>query len=525
MVKELRLWKLFAILIMMGLASIQTRLFASTNEGIQIYKQNLKLSAEHKQKLADAISRYHSADNIWDVLRDEFSLPHYERHPAVQEKIDWLMNNQDYLIRSATRAAPYLYYILQQVKKRHLPAEIVLLPIIESGYNPFSLSNVGAAGIWQLMPNTATGLGVKQDTWYDGRRDIIASTRGALTYLVYLQNFFEGNWLLALAAYNTGEGNVLSAIRKNIRYGLNTDFWSLPVAQQTKDYVPSLLALAVIISHPEEYPVYFPPVKNAPYLAQVEVGKHINLKHAASLAGISYEKLMILNPGFNRPATRKSYKLVLPIENIEQFAENLALSPLNKIKWIHYKVKRGDKLLTIAKHFKTTVPDIRKMNHLTKSDLQTGTNLLIPNTEQQEVATKTVTKKTSAIIKKLAHFKLKKVKEYKLQPGDTIYIVRKEDTLKSIAQRFHVSINAIKLANQLSRDRITIGTQLIIPTHRLEKILQPGDTIYMVRRGDTIQKIANRFRTSEAALRLANLIDDTSLREGEKIVVPTHMQG
>lgn len=513
------------MLITMGL---QTHLFAAPNEGIQLYKQNVKLSAEHKQKLAAAISRYHSADNLWDVLRDEFSLQHYDYHPAVQEKIDWFMNNQDYLMRSAARAAPYLYYILQQVRKRHLPAEIVLLPIIESGYNPFSLSSVGAAGIWQLMPNTATGLGVKQDIWYDGRRDIIASTRGALSYLVYLQNFFEGNWLLAFAAYNTGEGNVLSAIKKNIRYGIDTDFWSLPVAQQTKDYVPSLLALAVIISHPEQYPVYFPTVKNAPYLAQVEVGKHITLKHAASLAGISYEKLMILNPGFNRPATRKSYKLVLPIENIEQFAENVALSPVHKINWIHYKVKRGDKLLTVAKRFKTTVAAIRKLNHLSKPELQNGMNLLIPHTEPppKVLASKPAHKKAhTPLIKKLAQLKSIPTNHYQLQPGDTVYVVRKKDHLKRIAQHFRVTTHAIKLANQLKNDRVRVGKQLIIPTHHFENILQPGDTIYMVRRGDTIRKIANKFRTTEAAVRLANLIDDTTLREGEKLIVPTHMRG
>jgi membrane-bound lytic murein transglycosylase D len=225
--------------------------FASLSvEGIQIYQKNLQ-SPEHKQMLAEDITRYRNADNLWDVLREEFTLPHYEDNPAVQEKIEWYMNNQDFLLRSATRAAPYLYYILQQVKKRHLPAELVLLPIIESGYNPFAISNMGAMGIWQMMPDTASGLGIKRDSWYDGRRDVIASTRAALNYLAYLQSFFDGNWLLAIAAYNTGEGNVLAAIRRNIREGYGTDFWSLPVAQQTKDYVPRLLALAVIISHPD----------------------------------------------------------------------------------------------------------------------------------------------------------------------------------------------------------------------------------------------------------------------------------
>ena len=279
--------KFFVILI----CSLSDEVLAASNsEGIQEYQKNLHLSPIHKQKLADDITRYRNADNLWDVLRDEFALPHYEKNYAVQAKIEWFMNNQDYLLRSASRAAPYLYYISQQVRKRHLPAELVLLPIIESGYNPFSVSNMGASGIWQLMPDTASGYGVKRDWWYDGRRDVIASTRAALNYLSYLQSFFEGNWLLAIAAYNTGEGNVLAAIKRNIRDGRDTDFWSLPVAQQTRDYVPSLLALAVIISHPEKYPVYFPPIQSAPYLAQVEVGTQINLKHAATLAGTQQPK-------------------------------------------------------------------------------------------------------------------------------------------------------------------------------------------------------------------------------------------
>src|SRR3990167_1689774 len=361
---------------------------ASSIEGIQIYQKNIRAFSERKQKLDDDINRYRHADNLWDALREEFTLAHNEDNPAVQEKIAWFMNNQDYLLRSASRAAPYLYYIWQQVKKRHLPAELVLLPIIESGYNPFNVSSAGAAGIWQLMPGTASDLGVRQDWLYDGRRDVIASTRAALNHLVYLQSFFEGNWLLAIAAYNTGEGNVLSAIKRNIRNGKDTDFWSLPVAQETKDYVPSLLALATIISHPDQYPIYFPPVRNAPYLAQVDLGTQISLKYAAQLAGISDKKIIQLNPGFSKSATstKKAYKLVLPIENVEQFTENLAQSPLNQqINWTHYKVKSGDTFASIAKKFDTTVSAIRKLNHLSKNNLRQGTNLLIPANAQSDL--------------------------------------------------------------------------------------------------------------------------------------------
>lgn len=502
------------------------------------------------QKLADDITRYRNADNIWDVLREEFTLPHYEDSAIVQDKIEWFMNNQDYLLRSATRAAPYLYYILQQVKKRHLPAELVLLPIIESGYNPFSLSNVGAAGIWQLMPGTATGLGIRQDPWYDGRRDLIASTGGALNYLSYLQSFFEGNWLLAIAAYNTGEGNVLTAIKRNIRDGRDTDFWSLPLAQQTRDYVPSLLALAIIISNPDQYPVYFPPVRNAPYLAQVDIGKQINLKYAATLAGISYQKIVQLNPAFRQSATNKQgpNKLVLPIENVEQFSENLARSPLNNpIKWLHYKVKMGDSLASIARKFNTSPSEIRKMNHLSKNSLRRGVNLLIPNNGIVPIVPPIVTvpKKEPKVFKPTFVAARKEVKmesafpayafsnppeKYTLQPGDTIYMVRSQDTLTTIAKRFRINPQTLIFANQLANGVVKTGQQIIIPTHTIVEAnsnnkMQPGDTIYVVRRGDTLEKIATKFRTTPAAIRLTNLIDEASLQEGEKLVVPTHLRG
>lgn len=539
------------------LLCVSGTLFASPNgEGIQVYQKNVHLSPEHKQKLADDITRYRNADNLWDVLRDEFALPHYEDSAAVQAKIEWYMNNQDYLLRSASRAAPYLYYILQQVKKRHLPAELVLLPIVESGYNPFSQSIVGATGIWQLMPDTASGLGIKHDSWYDGRRDVIASTRAALNYLAYLQTFFEGNWLLAMAAYNTGEGNVLSAIRRNVRDGRDTDFWSLPVAQETKDYVPSLLALAVIISHPDQYPIYFPPVRNAPYLAQVDVGTQINLQYAASLAGISFKKLKQLNPGFSRPSTSRKgpYKLVLPIENVEQFTENLSRTPLNrKINWFHYKVKSGDTLVSIAKKFTTTVAEIRKLNHLNKTLLHHGSNLLIPKNGDIEMAeedsddtpeSEVITKKTNVMVADktkesedesptVSNLDAGVSGKYTLQPGDTVYMVRSKDSLDSIAKRFHVSSRLLKQANGLNGRTIKAGKQLVIPTHATPtlasssrgKTISPGDTVYMVRHGDTVEKIAQKFHLTPASIRLTNLVDNDSLTDGESLIIPTHLRG
>jgi membrane-bound lytic murein transglycosylase D len=527
----------------------------SGSEGIQLYQKNVHLSAEYKQRLAEDITRYRNADNLWDALREEFTLPHYEDHPAVQAKIEWFMNNQDFLLRSATRAAPYLYYISQQVKKRHLPAELVLLPIIESGYNPNSLSTAGALGIWQLMPQTATGLGVRRDMQYDGRRDVIASTRAALNYLAYLQNFFDGNWLYAIAAYNTGEGNVLSAIKRNIRDGIDTNFWSLPVAQQTKDYVPSLLALAVIISHPEKYPVYFPPVRNAPYLGQVDVGRQISLKYAAQLAGLSFKRLSQLNSGYrNATSSKGQYKLTLPIENVATFTENLSYAKLNesKINWIHYKVKTGDTLASIASRYDTTTTAIRQLNHISKRGLSHGNTILIPTAQIAEAdddsvslsdksvnihKTKIPSQKTDFVTiasratsqdDDRTPFDLGGASgSYRLKPGDTIYMVRQSDTVDGIARRFHINARTLRAANDIDGAKFKPGKQIIIPTHArgVNEELNPGDTIYMVRRGDTIEKVAQRFRTTSSEIRIANLMLNNSVREGDRLIIPAHARG
>jgi len=507
-------------------------------EGVQVYQKNIHLFAERKQSLADDINRYRNADNMWDVLRAEFTLPHYEDNPLVQEQIEWFLNNQEFLSRAATRAAPYLYYISQQVRNRHLPAEVVLLPMIESAYNPFVYSSAGAGGIWQLMPDTATGYGIKQNWWYDGRRDIIASTKAALDYLVYLGNFFDGNWLLALAAYNTGEGNVLAAIRRNVRESQDTDFWSLPVHQQTREYVPRLLALATIIMHAEEYNIQFPTVNNAPYLAQIDMGGQIDLKYAATLAGMSLSALKQLNPGYNRATTDPSgpFKLVLPIQNVAQFSENLMRTPTyERVKWNHYKVRTGETLIAIAKKFKTSVDTLSNMNSLSSTKLTPGTQLIVPQAAPD--ITKTILAHEKHIMvarsKPLKPMVVKNVavnkileKPYKLQPGDTLYVVRTNDTLQKIASRFHITLKTLLTANNYkSIQTISMGTQLIIPTHmnKTQKYqLAPGDTIYMVRLGDTLEQIAQKFHTSTPAIRLANLMASNDIQEGDRLVIPTH---
>lgn len=543
---------------------------AAGGDGLQVYQKNMHLSAERKQKLARDIDRYRNADNIWDTMRSEFTLPHYEDNPRVQEMIDYYMNNQDELYQSASRAAPYLYYILQQARERHLPAEVALLPFFESTYDPYAYSSAGAAGIWQLMPATASGEGIKQNSWYDGRRDVVASTKAALNHLAYLGNFFDGNWLLAIAAYDTGEGSILSAIRRNERDGDNTEYWNLPLAQETRSYIPKLMALAIIISNPKKYPVQLPYVRNAPYLAQVDVGSQINLKEAAKLAGLSFKELQQLNPGFNHGATgpHGPYKLILPIENVEQFTENLSGSNENDdpVSFIQHKLKHGETLASLADKYNTSIDMIKEMNPDIKDHVKPGTNLVIPkektgsktvittNSGQQVViADKTDPSLASSDGKETADTASAPKEEsthatttvaanntnnalnlnihghYALQPGDTLYMVREGDNIEKIARHFHTNSESLRTANQIGeRTVLAVGSELVIPTHNSKHHstttyqLEPGDTIYMVRKSDTIEKIASRYHTTPEALRVVNLLADNQVKAGDRLVIPTH---
>jgi membrane-bound lytic murein transglycosylase D len=505
-------------------------------EGIQEYRHDLHLFPDRKQVLADDINRYHNAEDLWEVLRQEFSLQHYENDPQVQAQIEWFMLHQDFLLRSATRASPYLYFILQQARKRHLPIEVVLLPIIESAYNPYAYSSAGASGIWQMMPGTASDHGIKFDTWYDGRRDVIASTQAALNFLGYLGNFFNNNWLLAFAAYDTGVGNVSAAINRNIRDGYDTDFWSLRLAQETRIYVPRLLALAAIIANPERYPVYLPPIHNAPYLAQMDIGTQIELKHAASLAGMPVKQLMDLNSGFKRSATDPNgkHKLVLPIENVAQFTENLLQSP------VYQRIGKGtlgDATLAELENNETTSTRLANQDVLTTNDIMKNARVITTDTQSNSFFNKQYTSAKSAAslplraLQAMPHF----ASSYSIQPGDTVYMTRPGDDLDKIAAHFHVTRAALLASNPVDTTRgLRPDQRLVVPTHlintQVAKItpaprhyrLASGDTIYMVRQGDTIDAIAKRYRLKPAEIRIANLIADNDVHTGDRLIIPNH---
>lgn len=325
--------------------------------------------------------------NIWAVFQSDFDIPEaVQNQPSVQKQIHWFMTHQDYLVGSAIHSKPYLYYVYQQVRARDLPSTITLLPFIESEYNPCVYSGAGAAGLWQMMPHTATGFGIKQDFWYDGRRDIISSTKAALDYLSYLDNYFGGDWLLALASYDAGEGTVQAAIHKNRAEGRPTDFWALDLPEETEIYVPRLVALAIIISHPEKYPLHLPRIKAAPYLAEVDIGKPIDMAHAAQLAEVDLRELYRLNPGYKRGSTDPNgpYRLLLPIDKVDTFENNLSKQAHTHLtSHQYYVVKPGDTLGGIANKYNTTVHALGSANKLATKEIRPGEKLVIPAEDER----------------------------------------------------------------------------------------------------------------------------------------------
>ena len=449
-----------------------------------------------------------STPNVWDVLRQQFSLSHEVTQPEVQNQIRWLVSHPSYLQKIARQSEPYIYHIVTEIKKRKLPGELALIPMIESSYDPFAYSGVGAAGLWQLMPGTGTDLGLKQDWWYDGRRSIGPSTNAALTYLAYLHNFFNGDWLLAFAAYDSGEGTMSRIIKNSGQTGSRVRFWSLNVPQETKAYIPRVLALAEVIQNPQRYHVQLANIPHAPYFEEVNIGTQIDLNHAAKLAGISYRDLIKLNPGFNRWATApyRPYKLLIPADKVENFSRNLALIPEDqRVSWTRHKVSAGDNLVLIAQRYHTTVNLIKELNQLKTNAVKKGQLVLIPSSKNTTVPTK-ITAATQ--MPATQHFVQNN--QYKV-----LHIVQKNESYQHVQKKYDVTAQDIQSWNHLSaKTPLRPGQQLIIWRRSA-----PTGT-YIVKAGDNLSRIAERYHTKTGALvKLNPGLSDRHLRPGQKITL------
>ena len=466
-------------------------------------------------------------EDLLERLRGGFALPPVE-HASITQQADWFARHPAYLERVFNRARPYLPHVADEVEARGLPAELAFLPVIESAFDPFAYSHGRAAGLWQFIPGTGTRFGLKQNWWYDGRRDVVESTRAALDYLEYLHGMFDGDWLLAVAAYNCGEGTVGRAIRNNRSAGQPTDFWSLRLPAETRGYVPRLLGLAAVLAEPGRYQLELPLIPNTPAFTAVELEGQIDLGIAAELAGIELAELQALNPGFNRWATDPDgpHRLQLPVDAAETFAAALAvLPPDERVRWHRHQVRSGDTLGTIARQYRTTVAVLQSVNNLSSTQIRVGSHLMIP-TSTRSVADYPLS----------AHNRLASTQQRE-RAGRvrSEHTVRNGDSLWSIARSHGVGVRELAAWNGMAPgDTLAVGRTLIVwqqgaarsgtsaAATRRAPAAEPlvRRVNYTVRRGDSLYRIANNFRVSIDDIKRWNSLDSQRhLQPGQRLTL------
>ncbi|NNG14063.1 MAG: LysM peptidoglycan-binding domain-containing protein [Gammaproteobacteria bacterium] len=445
--------------------------------------------------------------DLWARLRSGYALPE-ESHKRIGQETDWYGRHPNYLDRVAERARPYLYYIVDEAERRGIPAEIALLPVVESAFKPFAYSHGRAAGIWQFIPGTGRMYGLKQNWWYDGRRDVYASTDAALRYLQRLHKNLGGDWLLALAAYNSGEGTVRRAIRRNKKKGKPTDFWSLRLPAETRGYVPRLLAIARVIKNPAAYDLELKSIPDTPYFSKVDIDGQVDLALAAEMAGIELDELYTLNPGYNRWATapKGPHYLLLPTDKVDAFTNKIAKLPKDqRMRWAHHKVKSGETLSHIADKYRISVALLKSSNKLRKDFLRKGQNLVIP------IASKSP--RTYRLSE--AQRKQRTLNAPKSGRNKITHTVVAGDTFWDIARKYKVGVRQLAKWNAMApRDTLRRGQKLVVWSKAAHVIAARHVSLatppsskpimqrvnYVVRRGDSLARIATRFRVRIADL-------------------------
>ena len=451
-------------------------------------------------------------EDLWQRIQLQLSFNVPQTRPIVEQR-NYYTRHQAYLDRVAGRAQPFLYFIVQEIEKRNMPLELALLPIVESAFDPFAFSHAAAAGMWQFMPATGKRFGLKQTFWYDGRRDVIASTGAALDYLQFLHDRLEGDWLNAIAAYNSGEGRILAAIKRNKQKRLPTDFWSLDLPAETTAYVPKLLALVDILKRPDDFDIVWKFIANEPKIDIVEVGAQIDLAIAAEMAGLNVSELQALNPGFNQWATDPDgpHYLTLPKQRVSDFQQKLVQTPSqNWLRFKRYTIASGDTLGKIAKQHNTNVAAIQRINKLKGNTIRLGEHLLIP------MASADVSDYELTAPNRIARA------QQHATGNKLTYTVQQGDTLWDISREHKVSVEQLAKWNGIAqRAALRPGQKLVIVQDAGSDSKMAGisrTVTYKVRRGDSLARIAQRFSVSVSDIVKWNQIDTSNyLQPGQQL--------
>lgn len=466
--------------------------------------------------------------DVLDRIRAGFALEDVQSF-AVDREVEGYRSRPDFLDRTFRRGARYLYYIVGEIERRGMPMELALLPVVESAFNPVAYSRSRAAGLWQFIPSSGKHYGLEQNWWIDERRDVIEATNAALNYLEYLHRYFNGDWFLAIAAYNGGEGTVSAAVERNARAGRSTDFFSLDLRPETRDYVPKLLAVRRLVGNPDAYGLQFAVIPNTPYFTTVDPGRQVHLGEAADLAGISRDDMFALNPAFNRMTTppKGPHRLLLPVERAEAFrqallntegAVTIAAEAVEPEPDVHHRVRSGESLTAIARRFDVSVDALREANNLHRSTIHPGDVLVIPGVKAPGSASMPAAEARTDITAQLPEHQRPRASS-----RSHVHKVKSGDTLWAVARRYGVSVEDLAAANGLNpKGGLTVGKRLKIPGDGPSgrDSQERSRMTYKVRQGDTLSEIADKFNVSVRELMAwNNLHHSASLRKGQRLVL------
>lgn len=454
--------------------------------------------------------------NIWDRIRQNitFDVPH---NKSVMQHRKTYLKDQHALNNLFKRAEPFLFYIVEELEKNNIPIEIALLPLVESAFNPHAKSHANALGLWQFVPSTGKQFGLKEDWWYEGRKDIVASTQSAIKYLKYLNKFFDGDWLLALAAYNSGEGRVQRSMRRNARLNKSTEYWDLALPKETRDYVPKLFAIIDIIDRSSKLGIKLHPIPNKAAVVAVTINSQIDLSIASNLANISTDQFKTLNPGFKQWATQPNQpvQILLPIENADTFKKNLRLLPeKERMVWQRYKIKSGDSLGKIAQNYHVDLKSIQRINNIRGTSIKTGRYLLIPVSSNANNNVALLPKDIQDFIK--SNESLSKKITHTVKPGDSLW---------DISRKYNVSSKHVAQWNNIStKSTLRLGQRLTVwrdnnssPDNIKNK---KRNITYKVKSGDSLSRIAHKFKVKIKDIEKWNKLTRKSyLKLGQKLKI------
>jgi membrane-bound lytic murein transglycosylase D len=454
-----------------------------------------------------------AAGDLFDRIRRGFVLNDVDQ-AVIDREQHWYAKHPTHLDRTFKRGERYLHHIVNELEARGMPLELALLPVVESAFNPVAYSRARASGLWQFIPGTGRRYGLKQNWYYDGRRDVVAATTAALDYLEFLANEFEGDWLLAVAAYNCGEANVARAVARNRAAGKPIDFFSLKLPRETRAYVPKLLAMRRIVADPAAHNLAFAPIPDAAYFVKVDTAGQIDLHVAAELAEIAEEELLALNPAFNHWVTDPDgpHHLLVPVDREAKLTEALlALPPEKRVRIVYHRVRSGDTLGGIADQYGVSVAALRTTNKLRGTTIHPGQDLLISAAPRADVRIAARDIEPEATAPRRSSGK---------------HTVRRGDTLWSIARSRGVSLDTLATTNGLSRKAtLSVGQVLSIPgTATLAstdpQAASPEQTTYIVRAGDTLSRIATKFRVRMSdVLGWNDLKPSSVIKPGQRLVM------